>query len=130
MPPTCRRHRVLKNSSRPRAPLDLFSTVREASERAADRRFANRNPARGKEELSPLGVGSPRALSEVFCQEPSHLLVHLRLVAGSLPGLEVAALMELLAVAFDRCAIYPETVGGLALRDALLHRLDYLLPEI
>jgi hypothetical protein len=36
----------------------------------------------------------------------------------------------LLAVALDRSAIYPEAPGGLCLGDALLHRFDYLLPEV
>src|SRR5215213_2312141 len=117
MRPSSMRHRSLKNSSRSRAPLDLFSAVRETPERPADRRLAHRNPARGKEELGPLGVGGPRPPFEISYEEPSRLLVQLRGLAWSLPRLQGVALLEKLAVAFYGGAIDPEAAGGLGLGD-------------
>ena len=69
MLPSSARQRVLKNSSRSAAPFVLFfDRVRQgqASEHAAYASLAHRDPARGEKELGPLGVGGPRALSEVF----------------------------------------------------------------
>src|SRR3712207_7414594 len=54
----------------------------------------------------------------------------LRGSAWSLSGFERSAPVELLAVTLDRRAIDPEAAGGLGLGDALLHRLDDLLPEV
>ena len=123
-------HRLLKNSSRSVALLDLFSAPVEASYRPADRRFARPHPKDGKQEFRLPSVGSPRPLFEVFCKESHRFLVELRSLAGGLPRLQGAALIELLAVALDRCSVDAETVGGLALGDALLHRPDDLLPEV
>ena len=64
--PNSLRHRSLKNSSRSRAPVVLFSAVRETPKRSADGSLAHRDPAGSVKELGPLGVGGPRALSEVF----------------------------------------------------------------
>lgn len=48
-------------------------------------------------------------------------------IAGSLPGLQGAALVEVLTVAFDPRSVNTETAGGLGLGDALFDRLDDLL---
>jgi hypothetical protein len=130
MRPSSSRHRSLKNSSRSSAPLVLFSAVREASKRPADRSLAHRNPAEGEKELGPLRMGSPRPFFEIFYEQLGGLLVQLRSPTGSLAGFERAALVELLTVAFDRGTIDPETAGGLGLGDALFDRLDDLLSEV
>jgi hypothetical protein len=44
--------------------------------------------------------------------------------------LQGAALIQPFAVAFERGAIYPEAPCGLGLGEALLDRLDDLLPEV
>src|SRR5215216_1185333 len=53
----------------------FFSAVPQTSKRPADGGFAHRNSAHGEKELGPLGVGSPWALLEVFCEDCSRLLV-------------------------------------------------------
>jgi len=79
------------------------------------------------EELGPLGVGGPWPLSKILYEQPPCLLVQLRSPAGSLPGFEGAALVELLTVAFYGGTIDPETTGALGLGDALFDRLLNLL---
>src|SRR5215208_7196794 len=130
MLPTSVRHRLLKNSSLSAAPLDLFSAPAKGSYRPADRRFAHRNPRDGEQELGPLGVGGPRSPFEVFYEQLAGLLAQLRSLAWGLRRLQGAALVELLAVAFDRSAIDPEAAGGLGFGDALFHRFDYLLSKV
>src|SRR3712207_3062969 len=115
----------------PRQPLWIFfSAPAEASYRSANGRFAHPHPREGEQELDPLGVGGPRPLLEVFGEKPHRLLVRLRSLAGGFPRPEGAALIGLLAIAFDRSAIYPEASGGLCLGHALLHRLYDLLSEV
>jgi hypothetical protein len=72
-------------------------------------------------------VGGPRPSFEIFYEEPPRLLVQLRALAGSLPRLEGAALIEQFALAFYGGAIYPESAGGLGLGNALFDRLYDLL---
>lgn len=60
----------------------------------------------------------------------SALLVQLRSPARGLPGLEGAALVEKLAVAFDRGAIDAESAGGLDLGDSFFDRFDDLSSEV
>jgi hypothetical protein len=94
MRPSSMRHRPLKNSSPSSAPLVLFfGSPREAPERTTDGSLAHPNPAGGEEELGPLGVGGPRPSFEIFYEEPPRLLVQLRFLARSLPGLQSAALV-------------------------------------
>ena len=66
-------HRLDEAPLRALAPISLrmcltlaISALRELFERAAYASLAHRDPARGEKELGPLGVGGPRALSEVF----------------------------------------------------------------
>jgi hypothetical protein len=66
-------------------------------------------------------VGGPLPLFEIYQREPSCLLFQLGRLAGRLPWLQCAALIELLAVTLDRCSVNAETAGGFALGDALLH---------
>src|SRR5215210_484924 len=129
-PPISTRHPSLKNSSRSAAPLELFSAPRETSYRPAHRGFTHPHPHDGEQELGPLSVGGPRPLLQVFREQLPRLPVQLGGLAGGLPRFQGAALVELLAVTLDRCPVNAETAGGLALGDALLHRLDDLLSEV
>src|SRR5215210_5588514 len=129
-PPISTRHPRLKNSSRSAAPLELFSAPRETSYRPAHRGFTHPHPHDGEQELGPLSVGGPRPLLQVFREQLPRLPVQLGGLAGGLPRFQGAALVELLAVTLDRCPVNAETAGGLALGDALLHRLDDLLSEV
>ena len=114
MRPSSMRHRSLKNSPRSRAPVDLFSSALETSECPTDRRFAHRNPAGAKKELCPLRVGGPRPYFEIFYEELPRLLVELRGLAWSLPGLsKVPRSSRSLQEAFEGGAIDPEASGGL-----------------
>ena len=126
------RHRLLKNSSRSAALPDLFFRLlqREVSYRSADRRFAHPHSHHGEQELGPLGVGGPGSLLEVLDKELPRLLVEFRCLAGSLPRLQGAVLIEPFAVALDRRSVNAETPSGLTLGNALLNRLDDLLSEI
>lgn len=101
--------------------------MREALGRAADRSLAYPNPAGGEKELGPLGMGSPWPLFEIFCEQLGGLLVQLRLYCREPSGLQGAALVEVLTVAFDPRSVNTETAGGLGLGDALFDRLDDLL---
>ena len=69
------RHRLLKNSSPSASHLELFSSPVEASYRSTNCRFAHPHSQHGEQELSSLGVGSPRPLLEVFGEQLSGLLV-------------------------------------------------------
>jgi hypothetical protein len=112
----CGRVRCAIGSSRTRLalwpPWSFFSTVRESSDRPADRSLTHPHSAGGEKELGPLGVGGPWPLFEIFYEQPPGLLVQLRSPAGGLRRLQGAALVELFTVAFYGGAIYPETAGG------------------
>jgi len=85
MLPTSMRQSTLRNSSLSAALLDLFSAPAEASYRSADRRFAHLHPRYCKQELGPLGVGSPRPLFRVLGEKLRSLVAQLRSLARSLP---------------------------------------------
>lgn len=83
------RHRLLKNSSRSAAPLDLF-------------------------RLCERGRSVRQTVASLTLT----------------PQLQGSALIKLLAVAFDCRPVNTETAGSLGLGNALVHRLDDLLPEV
>jgi len=63
-------------------------------------------------------VGSPWPLFEIFYEQLGGLLIQLWSLARSFPGLQGAALIELLTVAFYGGTIDPEASGSLGLGDA------------
>ena len=97
------RQMSLKNSSLSAA-LDLF--------RLCERRPTSRQTVasltltpRGRTGTLPSESGySPRPLLEVFQKEPSRLLVQLRSLAGNLPRLQGAVLIEPYAVTLESVA--------------------------
>src|SRR3712207_3811494 len=87
----CARPPCATGSSRTRLVLlplwIFFSAPTQTAHRPAHRSFAHLHPRDGNQELSSLGVGSPRPFLEVLSEQLPGLLVEFRFLGGSLPGL-------------------------------------------
>ena len=130
MRPSSSRHRLLKNSSRSSAPLVLFFGCARCA-RAYDRRWLRSPSLRTRPRgTRPSESGWPTAFFDIFYEQLRGLLVQLRSPARGFPGLEGAALVEELTVAFYGGTIDPKTAGCLGLGYALLYRLYDLLSEV